>query len=520
MKNLSCLAIISVGFAVNLSAATVTPATGGNISADKSANSPNAAWTTLGTITLTEVSNGDLAAGTNKTLIVKVPTGFQFNSAAAPAIAFTTKKDISAATIGITSNTITATITVKGVANQDSLTIKSVQIRPLVGTPLAAPGNIYRPTSTNGGTATIAGITATANTDGSGGTSFCALTEIGGTPRKLAFATNPAGAVLATVFTTQPVIRTQDQFGNYSTNGLAATVTVVTSLNTGTGPLLGTRTNNIGTAGAKGTLTHTNLQITTVAGTNYQLKAVATGFTNGLSAMFAVTKKTPSITWSNPVAITYGTALSSLQLNATSSVAGAFTYSPVSGTVLNAGTNQTLSVNFVPTDTTNYVTNAASVAINVTKPTLSVVVSNATRPYGLANPTFTGSISGKVNSDNITATYGCAATATNAAGTYPIVPTLADPGSRLGNYVLSVTNGTLVIQPPAIPTVTAQRLTNKHVLIQLSGATNPVYTIQAANALGAAWTNIGDALMISNKLTLDDTNAVTRSNRFYRAIVK
>ena len=66
-----------------------------------------------------------------------------------------------------------------------------------------------------------------------------------------------------------------------------------------------------------------------------------------------VSKATPAITWPTPAAITYGTALSATQLNATGrrSVPGTFVYTPASGTVLGAGVGQTLSVTFTPTDT-------------------------------------------------------------------------------------------------------------------------------------------------------------------------
>ena len=60
-----------------------------------------------------------------------------------------------------------------------------------------------------------------------------------------------------------------------------------------------------------------------------------------------VVKQSLTITWSNPADITYGTALSNTQLNASSSVPGTFTYTPVSGTVLSAGTH-TLNVDFTP----------------------------------------------------------------------------------------------------------------------------------------------------------------------------
>src|SRR5207248_7631084 len=69
-----------------------------------------------------------------------------------------------------------------------------------------------------------------------------------------------------------------------------------------------------------------------------------------------VLKATPVITWPTPADIVYGTALSATQLNASSSVAGTFVYTPAAGAVLSAGAAQTLSVAFTPTDGANYTT--------------------------------------------------------------------------------------------------------------------------------------------------------------------
>ena len=84
-----------------------------------------------------------------------------------------------------------------------------------------------------------------------------------------------------------------------------------------------------------------------------------------------VTKSTPAITWANPGAITYGTALSSTQLDATASVAGTFVYTPAAGTVLAAG-SQTLSVTFTPTNTTSYNTATATITLPVNKATPTI----------------------------------------------------------------------------------------------------------------------------------------------------
>ncbi len=82
-------------------------------------------------------------------------------------------------------------------------------------------------------------------------------------------------------------------------------------------------------------------------------------------------KTTPTITWTTPAAITYGTALSGTQLNATASVPGTFTYTPAANTVPTTGT-QTLSVSFAPTDTTHYNSATATVSLTVNKATPTI----------------------------------------------------------------------------------------------------------------------------------------------------
>jgi hypothetical protein len=88
------------------------------------------------------------------------------------------------------------------------------------------------------------------------------------------------------------------------------------------------------------------------------------------SVTYTVAQATPTITWANPAAITYGTALSSTQLNATANVPGTFVYSPAAGAVLTAGTH-TLSVAFTPTDSVDYTTASAQVSLLVTQPLIS-----------------------------------------------------------------------------------------------------------------------------------------------------
>ena len=93
--------------------------------------------------------------------------------------------------------------------------------------------------------------------------------------------------------------------------------------------------------------------------------------TNGTDSMLATInvltttpQNTPTITWSNPGDIFYGTPLSNVQLDASASVPGTFVYTPPSGTILRPGI-QTLSVSFTPDDTAIYTTASKTVTITI-----------------------------------------------------------------------------------------------------------------------------------------------------------
>ncbi|RYD96040.1 MAG: hypothetical protein EOP54_14645, partial [Sphingobacteriales bacterium] len=155
-------------------------------------------------------------------------------------------------------------------------------------------------------------------------------------------------------------------------------------------PLTATQLN--ATASVPGTLTYLPVSGTVLnAGANQTLNVnfVPTDAANYNSVSKTVSinvgKATPLITWANPADITYGTALTATQLNATANVAGTFTYLPVSGTVLNAGANQNLKVDFVPTDAANYASTSKTVTINVSKATPIITWANpANITYGTA----------------------------------------------------------------------------------------------------------------------------------------
>ena len=116
------------------------------------------------------------------------------------------------------------------------------------------------------------------------------------------------------------------------------------------------------------------------AGKNQQLHTTFTPddfencTTTSATVFINVTQATPAITWSNPANITYGTALSNVQLNASASVAGNCSYTPSNGTILSTGTQQTLNTIFTPTDSANYTTASLNVKINVMDHTQEIVL--------------------------------------------------------------------------------------------------------------------------------------------------
>jgi hypothetical protein len=145
-----------------------------------------------------------------------------------------------------------------------------------------------------------------------------------------------------------------------------------------------------------------------------------------------INQATPSITWATPAAITYGTALSTAQLDATSPAAGTFAYTPAVGATLTAGPH-TLSVTFTPTDTTDYTTATATVQLTVNQAAQAINFTAPTSPvnYGVApialvatggasgNPVVFSIVSGPgtVSGDTLTITgAGTIVIAANQAG--------------------------------------------------------------------------------------------------------
>lgn len=138
----------------------------------------------------------------------------------------------------------------------------------------------------------------------------------------------------------------------------------------------------------------------------------------------------------------------------------------------------------------NYTVTINNGTLTVSPALLTVTAANATRAFGAPNPAFAGTITGLKNGDNITATFATTATATSPVGTYPIVPTLADPAGKLSNYTVVSNNGVLTVTG-AVLTVSAGNAS------RLYGDPNPVFTgaitgIQNGDNITATYSSVAD----------------------------
>src|SRR5204862_5905404 len=134
---------------------------GSSISADLAQNGSAPAFTTLGSVVISEANNNDFKV--SGTLILTAPSGWRFNTAAA--ISATPGKvgggstpiDISASVGAVTASSITINITVSAANRLDNLTLSGIQVQALEGGNLAVAGNILR-TAANPGTAVVVGV--------------------------------------------------------------------------------------------------------------------------------------------------------------------------------------------------------------------------------------------------------------------------------------------------------------------------------------------------------------------------
>jgi hypothetical protein len=180
---------------------------------------------------------------------------------------------------------------------------------------------------------------------------------------------------------------------------------------------------------------------------------------------------TAKITWPAPAGITYGTALSSSQLDATANYPGTFSYSPALGTILGGG-SQELGVTFTPGNQAKVAPAFATTTIKVDKamPTVTVALSSSSitvvQPLSVTiavsgpGSTPTGSVILSSGSYSLAATLisGSAAftipRGSLAAGAGTLTVTYKPDQGSSANYSSASGNAQVTVTPLIAPTVT------------------------------------------------------------------
>jgi hypothetical protein len=201
-------------------------------------------------------------------------------------------------------------------------------------------------------------------------------------------------------------------------------------------------------------------------------------------------------TLGNQIIVTYSTTATS------SSPAGTY---PITATVSGSSA-------------TNYqvVVNAGTLTISSATQTLTVTANSATRTYGAANPTFTGSITGAQNGDTFTESFSTTANTASNVGSYPIVPTAS--GNNLNNYNVVIADGTLTVTAAATTTTVSAPASSSYgsnitlTATVASSAGIPAGTVtfySGSNALGTGTLNGSGVATLSTSALAVGTDAIT-----------
>jgi MBG domain (YGX type)/FG-GAP repeat len=180
-----------------------------------------------------------------------------------------------------------------------------------------------------------------------------------------------------------------------------------------------------------------------------------------VNSNYIISPFTPVLAWTHPAAMTYGTALSSKQLDATAvdgqghAIAGSFAYDPAKRRFLHAGLAQPLDATFTPKDATDYISGGTvSTTIDVNPANLLITANDRSvaQRFPLPALTWHAKFVARDKASSLTTQPVCLTSATTNAkgrvtsplGTYPITCS----GAVHPDYVITYGPGTLTVQAP------------------------------------------------------------------------
>jgi hypothetical protein len=163
---------------------------------------------------------------------------------------------------------------------------------------------------------------------------------------------------------------------------------------------------------------------------------------------------------------------------------------------------------------TNYSITYATGSLIVNKAALAVAADAKTKIFGAADPVFTASYAGFVNSES-PVVLGGALTFDRASGedigSYLVTPS----GLTSDNYAITFNPGTLTITTP-VPQIFPLTFAGQSVVISWNAVSNGVYRVQYNPTLSTTnWTNLAGDVTATNSIA-SKTDVRTSTNRFYR----
>ena len=210
----------------------------------------------------------------------------------------------------------------------------------------------------------------------------------------------------------------------------------------------------------------TTLSVTNASGTCSitATKAADTNYLVATSAAASVTlQKAATITTvtggtftydgaSHPATVTV-TGPGGLSLTPSATYSGSCSAAPAT---VAEGTSCTASYNY--TGSSNYLSSSDSAGITITAKTASVTPDADSKVYGSADPTFTGTLSGFLPADSVTASYGREVGETVAASPYTINAELS-PAGVLPNYDITYNTAsfTITAKPASVSPAAASK---------------------------------------------------------------
>lgn len=319
---------------------------------------------------------------------------------------------------------------------------------------------------------------------------------------RLVFSTQPGSATYGSLLTPQPMVVSQDAFGNNSTVGLGVSKLVTVTLSSGTGLLLGTASVDIGTGAGNGVANFANLTVNAV-GAGKQLTASAAGLNTALSGAFSILPATVTANVTVNGKVYDATTGATIATRSLTGALGGDNVTLIGGsasfatkTVANAKTVTVSGLSLTGTAAANYLLASTTVTTtaSITPATLTGTAGNQTRLYGQVNPAFTITYTGFVSGEDAslltgTLSFSTAAGTNSPVGNYPITPS----GQSAPNYAIQDVAGTLTVTP-------APLLAKAHNASREYGQRNPDFTATITGFVNGEDTNV-----LGGTLTLTTT---------------